>query len=132
MQDLGVLAVLNHSQQTLLSSFADEGVGVGALLEHDLAQLVQLGLHAALQEAEHVDQREKGDLGQGGPERLSYLDDLAHQARDHAALLHQDARVVLAQSSDYAASFKSYRPVLTGEHKIERFLQLLLRIAKWL
>ena len=74
-EDFLVLAIVAHGGEGPLCFFTDEGVGVeGSSLEKDFRQVVQIGLHATLQTAEHVIKRHQRDLGERRSDRVGQLD----------------------------------------------------------
>ena len=61
LQDLLLLAVLNHESQAVVSLVSYEVVGVSPLLDQDLHDLIQKWLHHPLQSYEHVGNGHQGD-----------------------------------------------------------------------
>jgi len=76
-----VLAIIAHGGEGPLCFFTDEGVGVEcSSLQEDFRQIVQVGLHASLQTAEHVIESHQRDLGERRSDGVSQLDYQADQA----------------------------------------------------
>ena len=76
-----VLAIIAHGGEGSLCLFTNEGICVeGSSLEEDFRQVVQIGLHASLQTAEHVIQCHERDLGERRSDRVGQLDYQADQA----------------------------------------------------